>query len=139
MTENKPIYVDGVDVAGCEFHSSTPSSELCYMKGNKCNDNLNCYFKQLARKTQECEILKRDNSTLFDKAMETRKENVELQVQLDQLKAEKEKLKANNETWKTIDIIFDNGVTKTQISDLSLAEYSQLRLEKNKPSRNLSR
>lgn len=57
MTENKQIIVDGVNVVWCEFHSSTPCSELCYMKGNKCNDNSNCYFKQLARKTQECEEL----------------------------------------------------------------------------------
>lgn len=61
MTENKPIMIDGVDVAGCEFHSSTPCSELCYMKGNKCNDNSNCYYKQLQRKTQECKELKKVN------------------------------------------------------------------------------
>lgn len=52
------IIIDGVNIAGCEFHSSTPSSELCYMKGNKCNDNPNCYYKQLQRKEQECEELK---------------------------------------------------------------------------------
>lgn len=52
------IIIDGVDVSGCEYSSTTPSSVLCYMKGNKCNDNPNCYFKQLARKTQECEELK---------------------------------------------------------------------------------
>ena len=60
MTD-KPIMIDGVDIAGCEFHSSTPSSELCYMKGNKCNDNSNCRYKQLIRKTQECEELKKAN------------------------------------------------------------------------------
>lgn len=55
---NKEVIIDGVNVAGCEFHSSTPSSELCYMKGNKCNDNSNCPYKQLQRKEQECEELK---------------------------------------------------------------------------------
>lgn len=54
---NKEIIIDGVDVAGCKFHSSTPSSELCYMKGNKCNDNSNCYYKQLQRKSQELETI----------------------------------------------------------------------------------
>lgn len=62
MTENKQIIIDGVNIAGCEFHSSTLCSELCYMKGNKCNDNPNCLFKQLARKTQECEILQQSEN-----------------------------------------------------------------------------
>lgn len=54
MTDKK-IIIDGVNVAECEYHSSTPNNELCYMKGNKCGDNPNCYYKQLQRKEQECE------------------------------------------------------------------------------------
>lgn len=64
MTD-KEIIIDGVNVAECKYHSSTPSSELCYMKGNKCNDNPNCYYKQLKRKTQECEELKKKFKNLF--------------------------------------------------------------------------
>ncbi len=58
MTDKEEIIIDGVDVSKCEYSSTTPSNILCYMKGNKCKNNPNCYFKQLARKTQECEELK---------------------------------------------------------------------------------
>lgn len=76
MTENKPIIVDGVDVAGCEFavkpindnkikcHCAKGLLQLAKMheqpesiKSGLCENNSNCYFKQLARKTQECEEL----------------------------------------------------------------------------------
>lgn len=57
MTD-KEVIIDDINVAGCEYHSSTPTSELCYMKGNKCKHNPNCYYKQLQRKEQECEKLK---------------------------------------------------------------------------------
>lgn len=99
--ENKPIMIDGIDVSGCD---ELVNGCDCYLtqehdyRGvtpytyNKCSGFPNCNFKQLARKTQECEELKRDNTTLFDKAMKTRKENVELQVQLDQLKAKEQEL-----------------------------------------------
>ena len=67
--EHKPIYVDGVDVSGCKYcnlrkHHDIVSDELwevCYSKDCKystCANNPNCYYKQLARKTQECEELK---------------------------------------------------------------------------------
>lgn len=36
----EPYYIDGVDVSKCEFCN---------------NDVLNCYYKQLQRKTTECE------------------------------------------------------------------------------------
>lgn len=51
----KEIIIDGVNVSECEYVSTTPSSVICYMKANKCKDNPNCYFKQLQRKTAECE------------------------------------------------------------------------------------
>lgn len=57
---NKEIIIDGVNVAECESHSSTPSSELCYMKGNKCNDNPNCYYKQLQRLTAKYSELEKE-------------------------------------------------------------------------------
>ena len=63
MEPKNPIIIDGVDVSKCKYRSSTPSSELCYNRGNKCNENSNCMFKQLARKEQECERLKNELST----------------------------------------------------------------------------
>ena len=55
MEPKNPIVIDGVDVSKCKYRSSTPSSELCYSRGNKCNENPNCCYKQLARKERECQ------------------------------------------------------------------------------------
>lgn len=65
MTDKEQRIVDGVDVSSCpacnlncgipqcsEFFKHFPSSIYC-------RDNPNCLFKQLARKTQECEELKK--------------------------------------------------------------------------------
>ena len=46
--EHKPIYLDGVDVSGCKY------LPYCNDKQGNCAFEPNCYFKQLARKTQEC-------------------------------------------------------------------------------------
>ena len=68
--EHKPIYLDGVDVSKCEFymhydygkfphgcslHKDMFGLPVCCDIADCCKD---CYFKQLARKTQECEELK---------------------------------------------------------------------------------
>lgn len=77
MTENKPIIIDEVDVSKCDNYLSdyqiANNIEGCYEHikdvcecGDRsvetfnfyCKDNPNCYFKQLIRKTQECERLK---------------------------------------------------------------------------------
>lgn len=72
MTDKEQIIITGVDVSECEFFDG---SHLCKcdetiidehkklknifsVKYVNCRDNYNCYFKQLARKTQECEELK---------------------------------------------------------------------------------
>lgn len=52
---DKDIIIDSININKCEYASTTPSSVLCYMRGNKCKDNPNCHYKQLTRKTQECE------------------------------------------------------------------------------------
>lgn len=70
--EHKPIYLDGVDVSECNFailpKDSCPAKSRPYAREisciackehntilNYCKNNPNCYFKQLSRKTQECE------------------------------------------------------------------------------------
>ena len=58
MTDKEQIIIDGVDVSGCEYFR--PNSTLTCSRGyggfcdNKYSDK-QCYFKQLARKTQECD------------------------------------------------------------------------------------
>lgn len=67
MTDKEQIIIHGVDVRECEYrfwptfglssccrlYYTTPNGELL------CSDNPNCLFKQLARKTQECEELRK--------------------------------------------------------------------------------
>lgn len=59
MTDKEQIIIDGVDVSGCEYACNTAFGKNgCkhpMMKNIYCSKNPNCYFKQLARKTAECE------------------------------------------------------------------------------------
>ena len=76
MTTNEQIMIDGVDVSGCaDFitEMTVPDSYAFVKLKNRCfqeckydqtaeqdvylpcRDNPNCYYKQLQRKTQECE------------------------------------------------------------------------------------
>ena len=58
MTDKEQIIIDGVDVSECAyFDYENEGTTECDAYGNECDAN-NCYFKQLARKTQECEELK---------------------------------------------------------------------------------
>ena len=64
--ENKDqIIIDGVDVSECILRRrKEPNCTVCNGYSSKvfefdCSDFKNCYFKQLTRKTQECEELKR--------------------------------------------------------------------------------
>ena len=65
--DEEQIIIDGVDVSGCLFYQSNFEEDydvrikhFCSNWHNSCEsaNNSNCYFKQLARKTKECEDLK---------------------------------------------------------------------------------
>ena len=77
MTD-KQIIIDGLNVAGCEFavkpindnrikcHCAKGLLQIAKMqeqpeniKSGLCENNPNCYYKQLKRKEQECEELKK--------------------------------------------------------------------------------
>lgn len=59
MIEKEQIIIDGVDVSGCRHSADTVDDISCSAYWNSCCKHPNCYFKQLARKTQECEELKK--------------------------------------------------------------------------------
>lgn len=66
MTDKKEIIVHGVDVSECEklapyngYDEETKCNPSC------CQNSPNCMFKQLKRKEQECEKLKKVNSELI--------------------------------------------------------------------------
>lgn len=62
MTDKEQIIIDGVNITGCTWCDFEPDTEpYCRINDGEdlgCEDNPNCYFKQLARKTQEYEDLK---------------------------------------------------------------------------------
>ena len=67
MTDKEQIIINGVDVSGCLFYQlnfeedcDVKIKHFCSNWHNSCesSNNSNCYFKQLTRKTQECEELK---------------------------------------------------------------------------------
>ena len=73
MTDKEQIIIDGVDVSECQdFYISSANTRCCNCESDNtqflpCKDNPNCYFKQLARKTQECEQLNEENRRLKEK------------------------------------------------------------------------
>ena len=120
MTEE--IIIDGVDVSECEFYTDSKNIEYnCKQTPQSyfCKNKPDCYYKQLKAKEQECEELKTDNATLFDKAMETRKENTNMQVQLYQLKAE-------NKLFRTC---HDNEQEKRRKYEQTLTEIKEITKE----------
>lgn len=62
MTD-KEIIIDGVNITGCTWCDFEPDAEpYCRINDGEdltCEDNPNCYYKQLKRKEQECEELKK--------------------------------------------------------------------------------
>ena len=66
MTD-KHIIIDGVDVSGCKKYEheivrcNATLKNMCFC-GGRCTykKNADCYFKQLKRKEQECEELKKN-------------------------------------------------------------------------------
>ena len=93
--DKEQIIINGVDVSGCEDYKVndrfTCHSHICCY-----HQRPNCDYKQLVRKTQECEELK-------EKYLNLKEQNGSFIVQLntvnerlDQLKAENEELKEKN-------------------------------------------
>ena len=70
MEPKNLIFINGVDVSGCEFLITNNDKHLCHCiksdlfggiefvenaKNGNCECNHNCYYKQLARKERECQ------------------------------------------------------------------------------------
>ena len=114
MTD-KQIIIDGVDVADCGHINACDKKMKCViLQDDICEINpycegFNCYYKQLKRKEQDCAELKKHVDRLLQTLIKAQseivqknidetnilliKENMDLQQQLDQLKAENDELK----------------------------------------------
>ena len=125
--ENKEIYIDGVDVSGCEFYykddktckevNGRYDTDICDF--DKCEGS-NCYYKQLKRSEAQCEAMFVTHTDL-EKAYKAKEQECErlrnnlrcawkslegtlcpeAQEQLDQLKAENKELIRKNANKRT--------------------------------------
>ena len=102
MTDKEQIINDGVDVGGCEHHRKCilPDNIGCKIDDFLCCDKPNCYFKQLVRKTQECEKYKKRaicfkdvNKQLGYKYLTIKQECEELKKTVDEYKEALEELR----------------------------------------------
>ena len=67
MTD-KEIIIDGVDVSGCKYCLKMTKYRCTIQRDIYkwlCEENPNCYYKQLKRKEQECEELKEKNKKIL--------------------------------------------------------------------------
>ena len=105
---NEPVIIDGVEVSCCDHYKSNGKCRIPhYQHGIKytcCNCNeWDCYFKQLARKEQECNKLyiqlkadeeyhKEEENTLRKIIKNKEERNIELYKENNQLKVNNEKM-----------------------------------------------
>ena len=60
---DKQIIIDDIDVSGCDFYIDSKNLEFnCKQTPQSyfCKNQPNCYYKQLKRKEQECDELKKE-------------------------------------------------------------------------------
>ena len=126
MTENKPIMID---VNMCKYRDKC--TNFCLAERNEIGDTYtictgtDCYFKQHARKTQECEGLKKIINEAKNSKLDLKSFLVgeavqkEYELQLDQLKAENDYLKHKifryEEIFKHSAYMITNPVTAIEV------------------------
>lgn len=92
MSKEEPIIIDGVDVSECKHHRKCilPDNIGCKIDDFLCCDKPNCYFKQLIRKTQECEALKSESFTMNSLIIEQEEEIEELKAYAQRQESQRE-------------------------------------------------
>ena len=90
--------VNEIDVSGCEKQGETVAGITCgigerirlaneiMIKHKLCKDNPNCIYKQLKRKEQECEDLKKANDGILTTIRILAKNNIKLREVLAKIK-----------------------------------------------------
>ena len=123
MTDKK-IIIDGIQIRGCGHYWNGTCHAYTDNTGKflLCVNSPHCYFKQLARKEQECEELKEDRERWKSNFNGKVSAIEELLHQLDQLKAENEELRRSitkifaclikaNRTNKIVNTIWVDRIT----------------------------
>lgn len=120
MTEE--IIIDGINVAGCYWKCKDGDCAMYYADlsadnnelefGFNCEDNPDCYYKQLKRLEQERDELKKQNAILLGQLVINDGEDVTVQIsqsqfdEYNELKQENKALKDNN---NHLQVIIDDG------------------------------
>ena len=102
MTNKEQIVIDGVNVGGCKYLNTFSDCDGYHyycdladdIKNEYCEHYKDCYYKQLTRKTQECEELK-----AYAQAQENQRETYYKEYL--KLSQECEKLKSELHLYKT--------------------------------------
>lgn len=159
---SKHIIVDGIDVSECRYFNKyqrivrnneciVDMQNACIeeIKTKPCSQKYNCYFKNWQRKEQECDELNLENFDLKDRlqhtefVLETANKTIELkEQQLDQLKAENERLQEEREKAKNYNLEYGQllikATNKNNKLSKTLAEIKEIAKEKlNKADRYL--
>lgn len=127
MTDKKEIIIDGVDVSGCVLFENADNEMGCALTccgGCKGKD---CDYKQLQRKTAECEEL----NTKYTEVLNLAKQNADAnEYCLRDLEEENAKLKTESEELKKTAITLSQGLSihskKLQIATEALKNLSFL-------------
>lgn len=90
MTDKKEIIIDGVDVSECYGYVHNAKEYDCGETYSKfhyryCEENPNCYFKQLKRKEQECEEINLKNERLVAEKYTMNEEILKLKQALNEI------------------------------------------------------
>ena len=154
MTDKEIIEIDGINVLECE-HYQYKSLKDCEMRypesgdceigllnylfnGNLdiekyCKDNPNCYFKQLARKTQKYNELLEQHKELDDRANRLIEEKYNLSRECEQIKEKYEALKLENqEGYEIVDelkheceeLLKENQQLRNSLSDSLMFKFT---------------
>ena len=145
MTD-KQIIIDGVDISGCEKQGETIAGITCgngerirlaneiITKHKLCKDNPNCAYKQLKRKEQECDELKKELAKVYEDIKLSPlcykcDEEECLLKEIDELKTENRKLK---QTLAEIKEICNSVENIESINSLYDAKLSGMYLQAHK-------
>ena len=131
--DKEQIMIDGVDVSECIYlYSRWPNNlphEACglfhsdnpYDDDNRylCKYNPNCYFKQLARKAQECEELKSESFTREELIGIQEKDIDRYRKALEEIEKKCKKLSTEWEAYQDETCIFNCKTRKTNRAKLA--------------------
>ena len=124
MTD-KQIIIDGVDVSGCIYFKKNNKMSMCRACNSGvgtpyCEYHKDCYYKQLKRKEQECEELKKANDGILTTIRILAKNNIRLIEILSEIK---ETAEAN---IRIADLEGLNGVYRRGLAKQILQKISEI-------------